>query len=83
MLRRLVIEHTRKLLSKKNKKQVQGHTWNKEQIWSKCSAAEKLVLHSQTLNFTILQTTKYNLVNSLHTSGFLNRQSMKSFLSTC
>lgn len=75
--------HKKTLKQKKTKNRFRATLWNKEQIWNKCSAAEKLVLHSQTLNFTILQTTKYDLVNSLHTSGFLNRQSMKSFLSTC
>lgn len=62
-LTRLEIKHTRKLLIKKKKQQVQACTLAQEQIWSKCSAAEKL--------FTVLQTTNFDLLNSLHTIFFL------------
>lgn len=57
--------------------------WNMEQIRSKCTAEEKLVLHWQNLNFTILQTKNFDLVNSLHTIAFLHRWSMESFFPTC
>lgn len=78
MLRRLAIKLTRKLLTKK-KPRSRPELWNMEQILSKCGAAEKPVLHSQNFNFTILQTTNLDLVNSLHTAVFLHRQSMASF----
>lgn len=73
----------KKTLKQKKQKTGSGPHFGIRSKYGTSAVLQKSLFYIHTLNFTILQTTKYDLVNSLHTSGFLNRQSMKSFLSTC